>query len=799
MRLYTTPLILIVLSIILSACGSPHERANDYAARARILLEKGDYVSARIEALNAIQIEEGNAEARYLLARIAEHNRNLLQSVYHLRIAIESDPNHVLARLNLGNLYYLAKFPDASAEQLQALLELAPNNAEVRTLSARILYQRGNFSAAEKEIEYALQRDPQLIGAIIFKAGLLMNLENIDAALTFIDESIDNVDFEAALPLRQFRIMLLHAADRNDEVEAELKTLIRDFPDRENFALNLARLYASQDMINKTEAIIQSLIDKYPNDMDRRVSYIQFIAENRGLDEAIDALRETIIEFPDQLILRLLLGRLYEATEATDQALATYREIASRSPTSKHGIAARNRIAAYLINTGEPAKARQVIEAILADEVNNTEALLARASFKFSAKNFDSAIGDLRIVLRTNETSEHALLLLARSHIQTGNSELADNAYRRLLRVNPRHPSAAIELADLHLQNGNSDSAANILRQQQELLPNNRDVASALIGVLLERNELDAAETIARQLIATNDPSGLAEFQLGRILEAKQSDSEAIAAYTLALEKDPDAEPPMLGIVNVYVSNEEYDEAIKFLETLLARQPAQMIIKFLIGNVYLQKGDSKAAERQFETVIAEHPDSIRSYLALVDLHANDPEARIRLYQRAQEANPGNEAINMLLAVEYQQNSYYEDAIALYENILEADTDNDLVANNLAVLLLDYRSDADSYARALQLAKRFSSSTHAAVIDTLGWAYYRNGELENAIRYLEVAVNMADKTPSMHYHLGMAYFSRNNVAKARENLQKSIVLAQAAYPGIEEARKTLNDILTNPVS
>ena len=121
---------------------------------------------------------------------------------------------------------------------------------------------------------------------------------------------------------------------------------------------------------------------------------------------------------------------------------------------------------------------------------------------------------------------------------------------------------------------------------------------------------------------------------------------------------------------------------------------------------------------------------------------------------------------------------------------------DLVVNNLAVLLLDQRSDSESHAKALQLAMRFSKSSHAAVIDTLGWAYYRNDNLDNAIQYLEIAVSMSDGTPSLHYHLGMAYYARQNTETARQQLQKSITLAQAAYPGIDEARETLNNILNS---
>ena len=791
----TRLLTFIVLAVsILNGCESSHQRANRYVEKAQELFEQGDYVSAKIEALNAVQIEGGHADARYLLARIAEEDRNLLQSVYHLRIAAETDPEHVEARLFLGNLYFLAKFPELAAEEARRVLKLAPKNAEVRTLQARIYFQEKEFEAAEEEIDYALELDPKLIGAIIFKAGLLVNVDDYNGAIDYIDEKIKDIEFGDVLPLRQFRIMLLRGADRLEEVETELQALIREFPDRESFAVSLARLYASQEMIDKTEAIIQSLIDKYPNDMNRRVGYVQFIAENRGIDNAIEALEEIIVEFPDQLVLRLLLGRLHEAIDSTQIALSTYREIATTAPRSRQGLAARNRIVVYLIASGQTDRAMRMVREILADEVNNTEALLVNATYKFSNLEYESSIADLRIVLRSDDMNEHALLLLARAHTRVGNVELAEDAFRRLIRVNPYHPSAAAEWSRLLSSRGNTIYAAEILDERLTLEPTNREVAAALIEALLDLNDLDEAEKIAREMVATNDASGLAEFQFGQVMLARENWDAALEAFTESLSKDPKAEPAMIGISEVFTEQDQHQRAIQYLQSHLRKYPSLMYPKFLIGTIYQNAGDLSAAKTQYERVIADHPDATRAYIALVKLYPDDPEERIRIYQQGREENQDDQAIKLFLAVEYQDSGYIEDAIGLYEEIIRDNPSNDAVANNLAVLLLDYRSDAESHAKALELAKRFSRSPHAAVIDTLGWAYYRNGDNDNAILYLNMALQNAEEAASMHYHLGMVYYSEQKLLPAREELQKSILLAQTSYPGIDEARETLDSIL-----
>jgi Tfp pilus assembly protein PilF len=63
----------------------------------------------------------------------------------------------------------------------------------------------------------------------------------------------------------------------------------------------------------------------------------------------------------------------------------------------------------------------------------------------------------------------------------------------------------------------------------------------------------------------------------------------------------------------------------------------------------------------------------------------------------------------------------------------------------------------------------------------------------------MAIAQADEAASIHYHLGMAYYAIQNVDLARQELQKSITLAEASYPGINEARETLDSIFNSQMA
>ncbi|MDH3827604.1 MAG: tetratricopeptide repeat protein, partial [Desulfobacterales bacterium] len=60
-----------------------------------------------------------------------------------------------------------------------------------------------------------------------------------------------------------------------------------------------------------------------------------------------------------------------------------------------------------------------------------------------------------------------------------------------------------------------------------------------------------------------------------------------------------------------------------------------------------------------------------------------------------------------------------------------------------------------------------------ITDSLGWVYYKKGEFEKAVQYLQKAVQMVPDDPIMLEHLGDAYLKLNDKAKALKYYNKSL--------------------------
>src|SRR5262249_19693485 len=114
---------------------------------------------------------------------------------------------------------------------------------------------------------------------------------------------------------------------------------------------------------------------------------------------------------------------------------------------------------------------------------------------------------------------------------------------------------------------------------------------------------------------------------------------------------------------------------------------------------------------------------------------------------------------------------------------------ELATNNLAMLLVTYRSDQVSLDRARDLTLRFANSDVGALLDTRGWVMFKRGELPEALSSLEKASSRTPNSKVILYHLGMVQLRAGQADKARASLEAALS-GGASFTGTDEARLAL---------
>lgn len=202
------------------------------------------------------------------------------------------------------------------------------------------------------------------------------------------------------------------------------------------------------------------------------------------------------------------------------------------------------------------------------------------------------------------------------------------------------------------------------------------------------------------------------------------------------------------------------DEAAAIVRAASESQPASSQIKLLYAQMLEKAGRSDLA--------------VGVYRSLID-------------QDKAGADGARRALHLLLlASALDTNGDWDGAHMALEEAVRLDARNPQILNYLGYSLLERRIDVargfDLVAQAHQIAPQ-----SAAITDSLGWAHFLKGDVENAIPLLEDAVKGAAADPAINEHLGDAYWAAGRRSEARF-AWKAAALSAEAGAGVRLAQK-----------
>jgi Flp pilus assembly protein TadD len=130
----------------------------------------------------------------------------------------------------------------------------------------------------------------------------------------------------------------------------------------------------------------------------------------------------------------------------------------------------------------------------------------------------------------------------------------------------------------------------------------------------------------------------------------------------------------------------------------------------------------------------------------------------------------------------------------YEKILQKFPDNWAAQNDLAFLLCEQGKSGKDLDRAFTLAQKALTAhpDEASTQDTLGWIYYKRGDLNHAEDLIGKAYARMANNPVVTYHMGMVSFKAGKLTEAKDYLARAMKYG-APFEGKEEAQRTLEKL------
>jgi Tfp pilus assembly protein PilF len=157
-----------------------------------------------------------------------------------------------------------------------------------------------------------------------------------------------------------------------------------------------------------------------------------------------------------------------------------------------------------------------------------------------------------------------------------------------------------------------------------------------------------------------------------------------------------------------------------------------------------------------------------------------------LLEEATRLAPQAIAAHLQLARMYEQDNNIDAAIDRYRQVIAAQPRHVAALNNLAYALATQRK---APAEALPLARRAVEAApgNPAILDTLAWIEFLNGDLANATPRIGQAVRLAPQSAELRLHAAAIYAAAGRKPDADAQLREALKL-QPSLETSDEVRQ-----------
>jgi len=353
------------------------------------------------------------------------------------------------------------------------------------------------------------------------------------------------------------------------------------------------------------------------------------------------------------------------------------------------------------------------------------------------------------------------------------------------------------------------------------------------LGVAFEREkQYSRALALYRRILRHQPNNSRAWANIGRLMLILNRYGDAQKAFQKVKDLEKNEASTFFHIGLIYLEQKLPDDAIREFRHLLSHPRFKDRIRYYIALALEDKGDLKAAIREYQLV--EHPSEhflpARLRMAYLTYQQKYKDQAYRILEELRTLAPDREEVYLSLAYFYEEDNRTERAIAvlteglekvprpvelhfrlavLYEKaknrdesirqikkVLELDPRNPDAQNFLGYTYADmgiHLDEAEKLIRAALLAK--PDSGH--IIDSLGWLFFRKGYIGKAVVELERAFRLMPQDGTVAEHLADAYFQQRRLQDALRLYRQALKMENNNPPELRKKIQQLEKLLQGP--
>jgi len=427
-----------------------------------------------------------------------------------------------------------------------------------------------------------------------------------------------------------------------------------------------------------------------------------------------------------------------------------------------------------LFNLGRESEALTALKAA-------ADADSEQADFQRTLGHLADRLDDLQLAARCyrravwlDDSDGETWFQLAATELRLGRFGAADTALAFAADINPLRPGLQFMQGFVAQSLGRNEEAIQAYREHLKVHPDDLAGRRQLLLVLAREKRWPEALVEARALSAAQpDDIELIRWHADMAFEAgKQSEAQKVLA-NLRAQRPNDFEA--LGLrVGVLARHGKAKDAARDVEQALANRPGDVDLLMLAARTRLLTNEPALALAHAEKARAVAPDSLGPRILLSRVYQaqkREKDAERELTEATKQFPTADGAFFELAALREKLGDL-SGAEAAVRDVLERQPDHPAALNALGYMWADHNRNLEEAVRMIQKALE-SDPENGAYLDSLGWAYYRLGRLQDARELLERALDRSGGDSVIHEHLGDVYKALRLNGLARDQYRMTL--------------------------
>ncbi|GGF84997.1 XrtA/PEP-CTERM system TPR-repeat protein PrsT [Alteromonas lipolytica] len=567
--------------------------------------------------------------------------------------------------------------------EYKSAIQKDPRDATARFELGKLYIDQGNYAAAEKELNRALDLGYN-VSQVVPLISLAYKETNSEVALSEIDHNVDGLTSVERAEVTYYKLEALLRLEKKGEARILLDEIAQIDSSSVYKGLSLALGYVLEEDIETALAEVNKLHEQAPLNKEVLIQQARLNMFMRNVDEAIEAYQAYLEVEPDDIETKFLLSSILMDTKRFDEA--------------------------------EP-----IVDELLKLSADN--GLLNRYKGVIKARDgkFAESLKYLETAIQSGQNDPLVRLLAGFSAYQLHNYEVTTRHLSMIATdLPPSHPGLRM-LADSLLHLGKNEEATDVLAKVDGEVENDALLFSkAGYQLLKEGNVVDARAMIDKSVPIATTSEDLT--RLG-VLQLSINDAEGLVNLEAAVERSPELSIGQQTLANAYTATGQYDKALEVADNWQQNEPDNVGPWLVRGQVYIAQKDYDAAAKaisaaealdsknipaklqrvslaminqQPEQALAAVNDALKidatdqtalALLYIVQSQLGNPGAAIDYMKGVVSRNPNNNVPKIVLSRVYLGERKIDEGVALIEQVAVNDSTPDIFWDTKGRLLL----------------------------------------------------------------------------------------------------------------